>query len=77
MLFRSPVGALQEHLGIPASTLSHHLAHLVNVGLVRQERDGRQLLCRPDFELMTAVTDFLTEQCCTGVAPAVEKRRTG
>ena len=29
------VGEVQEHLGVPASTLSHHMAHLVNVGLVR------------------------------------------
>ena len=35
------VGELQAHLNIPASTLSHHVAQLVNVGLVAQERQGR------------------------------------
>ena len=61
------VGDIQEHLGVPASTLSHHLAHLVNAGLVHQEREGRVLRCRPDYEVMNAVIGFLTEECCTGV----------
>ena len=42
------VGEIQDHLGIPASTLSHHLAHLVHVGLVHQAREGRVLRCTPD-----------------------------
>ena len=58
------VGEIQDHLGVPASTLSHHVAHLVNVGLVAQERQGRQLICRPDFTLMDGLIDFLTAECC-------------
>ena len=58
------VGEIQDHLGIPASTLSHHLSHLVNVGLVVQERQGRQLICRPAFALMDGLIDFLTAECC-------------
>ncbi len=62
-----PVGEIQEHLAIPASTLSHHLAHLVSAGLVHQEREGRVLRCRPDYRLMEQVIGFLTEECCAGV----------
>ena len=69
------VGEIQEHLGIPGSTLSHHLAHLVNVGLVHQEREGRVLRCRPDFDLMAQVTGFLTEHCCAGVAAPAAARK--
>ncbi|MDH3596879.1 MAG: metalloregulator ArsR/SmtB family transcription factor [Rhodospirillales bacterium] len=58
------VGAIQEHLGVPASTLSHHVAHLVNVGLVSQEREGRVLRCRPNFPLMDELIGFLTSECC-------------
>ena len=61
------VGEIQEHLGVPGSTLSHHMSHLVNVGLVHQEREGRVLRCRPDYALMDQVVAFLTEQCCAGV----------
>lgn len=58
------VGEIQDHLGIPASTLSHHIGHLVNAGLVLQEREGRQLICKPDFALMDGLIDFLTAECC-------------
>ena len=71
------VGEIQDHLGIPASTLSHHLAHLVNVGLVHQAREGRVLRCTPDFALMDEVIGFLTEQCCAGVARPKRARRAG
>ncbi len=27
-----PVGSIQSHLGVPGSTLSHHLSHLINSG---------------------------------------------
>ena len=74
------VGEIQEHLGVPASTLSHHVAHLVNVGLVEQERQGRQLICRPDFKLMDGLIDFLTAECCILVekpAPGENERKAG
>ncbi len=59
-----PVGEIQDHLGIPASTLSHHLSHLINVGWVIQEREGRVLRCRPNFGLMDELIGFLTDECC-------------
>ncbi len=72
-----PVGALQEHLGVPASTLSHHVSHLVNAGLVHQEREGRVLRCTPNFELMEQLVGYLTEQCCQGVAAPQRARKAG
>ena len=71
------VGALQEHLEIPASTLSHHLSHLVNAGLVEQTREGRVLRCTPNYALMEQLVGFLTEQCCSGVAAPSKKRKAG
>jgi ArsR family transcriptional regulator len=65
-----PVGRIQAHLGIPASTLSHHVGHLVSVGLVVQDREGRVLRCRPNFPLMDSLIGFLTAECCElAVAP--------
>jgi DNA-binding transcriptional ArsR family regulator len=61
------VGEIQDRLNIPGSTLSHHISHLVNAGLVNQEREGRVLRCTPNFQLMDQVMDFLTAECCTGV----------
>ncbi|MDP6573763.1 MAG: metalloregulator ArsR/SmtB family transcription factor [Rhodospirillales bacterium] len=61
------VGQVQRHLGIPASTLAHHLSTLAQAGLVVQERRGRAVVCTADFVAMNGLTAYLTEQCCTGV----------
>ena len=58
------VGSLQEKLGIPGSTLSHHISRLVSVGLVHQKRESRSLICGADFDAMTGVVGFLTRNCC-------------
>ena len=71
------VGEIQEHLEIPGPTLSHHVSHLVNVGLVNQERQGRVLRCTPSLTLIDEVIRFLTEECCAGVGARVPKRRAG
>lgn len=62
-----PVGELVRHLGVAPSTLAHHLATLVDAGLVTQERRGRQILSSADFDQMRRTVAFLTEECCTGV----------
>ena len=72
-----PVGEIQEHLEIPASTLSHHLSHLVNVGLVDQERESRVLRCRPNYALMRTLVDYLGEECCAGVKVPKGRRQAG
>ena len=59
-----PVGAIRKKLDIPASTLSHHIARLVQAQLVRQERDSRTLFCKADFANMEALLSFLMRNCC-------------
>jgi DNA-binding transcriptional ArsR family regulator len=59
-----PVNAVRERLGIPASTLSHHLQRLVLNGLVSQERQATTLICRAVYPAMTALLGFLADECC-------------
>lgn len=59
-----PVGDIQRRLEVPASTLSHHLAHLVQNDLVHQLREGRVLRCVPNFARMNELLIFLTDECC-------------
>lgn len=77
----APVGDLQASLEIPASTLSHHLARLVRVGLVTQERHSRQLICRADYARMRGLIAFLDEHCCEGLdgvcAPSTSEPAVG
>lgn len=61
------VGEIADQLDLPASTLAHHLRTLVNAGLVVQERRGREVFSRPDFDAMNRTLDFLTAECCSGV----------
>ena len=68
-----PVKDIQSHLGIPQSTLSHHLAHLLAAGLISQTREGRVLRCRVEYTAIKGVLDFLLRDCCAGIAsPIVE-----
>lgn len=59
-------GLLSSTLDVPASTLSFHLKGLTNSGLVTQERDGRNLIYRPDIKQMNALIDYLSAHCCHG-----------
>jgi DNA-binding transcriptional ArsR family regulator len=61
-----PVGDVQRILGVPGSTLSHHIARLVSAGLVKQRRDGRTLHCIPQFDALDETVKYLTEECCQG-----------
>ena len=59
------VGELQDELGIPASTLSHHLDALRQEGLVEPEREGRFLRYRAGTEALQTLLNFLYAECCT------------
>lgn len=62
-----PVGHIQQALDVPPSTLTHHIGHLVQRGLVSQVREGRILRCLANYEQMSDVLAFLTAECCRGV----------
>ena len=57
---------LVEELGLPANTLSFHLKELMAADLISQERMGRNLIYRAQYEQMNAVLTFLTQNCCQG-----------
>jgi DNA-binding transcriptional ArsR family regulator len=59
---------LADSLGIPANTLSFHLKELMNADLISQERSGRNLIYRAQYDRMNAVLAYLTQNCCQGEA---------
>ena len=61
------IGDVIEHLDIAPSTLAHHLSTLVDAGLVTQEKQGRTVINRVDYDVMHSTVDFLTAECCSGV----------
>ena len=60
------IGDIQARLGVPASTLAFHLGGLVGVGLVSQEKNGREVICRTKYRQLDSVMEFLREECCKG-----------
>jgi ArsR family transcriptional regulator, arsenate/arsenite/antimonite-responsive transcriptional repressor len=73
-----PAGAIADALGVPAPTLSFHLAQLSHAGLILQRRDSRSLIYSANFPAMNTLIAYLTENCCgrgAACAPACEPER--
>ena len=60
-------GTLAERLGVPASSMSFHLAQLANAGLVTQRRESRSIIYSADYGAMNTLMGYLTENCCGGI----------
>src|ERR1700693_3357343 len=59
------VGDIQSELGIPGSTLSHHLEKLKNEDLVKVRRDSTFLWYTANTEALEELLGFLYAECCT------------
>ena len=59
---------MAEALGMPANTLSFHLKELMHADLISQERSGRHLIYRAQYDRMNAVLSYLSQNCCQGQA---------
>lgn len=58
-----PVGEVQSRLGIPASTLSHHLEKLRQEGLVEIRRDRQWVWHRVRLDAIGDLVSFLCLTC--------------
>jgi ArsR family transcriptional regulator len=59
------VNEIGSELGIPASTLSHHLEKLKNEGLVKVKRESTYLWYSANAEALQELLGFLYAECCT------------
>ncbi len=59
---------LADMMGMPANTLSFHLKELLHADLISQERSGRNLIYRAQYDRMNAVLTYLSQNCCQGQA---------
>jgi len=62
------VGDIQERMAIPPSTLAHHLRFLAAAGLIVQEKQGRTVINRANFDQIEALAGFLLRECCADEA---------
>jgi DNA-binding transcriptional ArsR family regulator len=59
------VGEIADDLGIPASTLSHHLEKLRHESLVEVRRNGTFLHYTANTAALQELLGFLYAECCT------------
>jgi ArsR family transcriptional regulator, arsenate/arsenite/antimonite-responsive transcriptional repressor len=59
-----PAGEISGQVGIPATTLSFHLAQMSHAGLVVSRREGRSIFYAADYDRMQELLGFLMSNCC-------------
>jgi ArsR family transcriptional regulator, arsenate/arsenite/antimonite-responsive transcriptional repressor len=59
------VSDIGTELGIPSSTLSHHLEKLKNEDLVKIQREGTYLWYSANPDALQQLLGFLYAECCT------------
>ena len=60
-------GDIGQRLAVPPATLSFHLKELSHAGLATSRQQGRFVYYAANFENMTALMTFLTQNCCKGM----------
>ncbi|MBB5422724.1 ArsR family transcriptional regulator [Paraburkholderia atlantica] len=63
-----PAGEIAQQLGMAPSSLSFHLKDLSQAELVKPRQDGRFVIYTANFDAMTDLIGFLTENCCAGAS---------
>jgi DNA-binding transcriptional ArsR family regulator len=57
-------GEIQQHLDLPASTLSHHLKRLLDAELLTSRSEGTFHYYSAVYPSLRTLTDYLWEDCC-------------
>ncbi len=58
------VGEIQDRTGIAPSTQAHHLKFLAGADVVIQEKRGRSIVTRANYDHLKLLADFILDECC-------------
>lgn len=61
-------GVIAERLKLAPATLSFHLKELSAAGLIHSRQESRYIWYRADFDAMTGLIGYMTENCCRSSA---------
>lgn len=68
-----PAGTLSETLGVPHNSLSFHLSHMSNAGLVTSRKEGRSVIYVANFTFVQDLIRYMVENCCNVDFASVRK----
>lgn len=72
------IGELGARSGVSGSTLTHHMKILAQAGLVKQEKQGRSILCAAvAYDELHDLAGFLLRECCADCPPTPERLHHG
>jgi len=57
-------GTISSTLNKAHNTMSFHLSHLSNAGLISARKDGRSVIYSANFEDMRELIRFMVKDCC-------------
>lgn len=58
-------GVLSESLGTPHNTMSFHLNHLSNAGIISSRKEGRSVIYSANFDATNNLIAFMVKDCCS------------
>ena len=64
-----------DALDLAPNTLTFHFDRLRSAGLITVRREGRSMIYAAQYDAMTALLEFLTDNCCQGAAEIKARRR--
>ncbi len=71
-------GVLSEELGTPHNTMSFHLNHLSNAGIISSRKVGRSVIYSANFDVVSDLIGFMVKDCCNVEFASIrEDRKTG
>jgi len=60
-------GAIGEAMDRSSSSrMSFHLSHLEHAGLIESRREGRSIIYSASYRALSALVEFLMQDCCQG-----------
>ncbi|NND00970.1 MAG: helix-turn-helix transcriptional regulator [Gammaproteobacteria bacterium] len=71
-------GVLSDELGTPHNTMSFHLGHLSNAGIISSRKEGRSVIYSANFDVTRNLIAFIVKDCCSvEFANIREDKKTG
>ncbi|PCI21850.1 MAG: transcriptional regulator [Piscirickettsiaceae bacterium] len=58
-------GVISGTLNVPHNTLSFHLNHLSNAGIIFSKKEGRSIIYSANFDITRDLIGFMVKDCCS------------